>query len=71
MAIVVASWSAILVVLVVGALRIRRELEEYRRLRAMHFSNPILEIKRRFDAGEISRTEFEREIRVELERKAS
>ncbi len=68
MTIAVAFWSALIVVLVIYGVATRRELETLWRKKKMHYSDPIREIMRRYEVGELTRDQFQSLLTEEMNR---
>lgn len=57
----------LLAVLLVGAFAGLMLYDEYKQLQSKEIKQPVLELKRRFDLGQIDRQQFEDELRAEIE----
>lgn len=69
MGIFIAFWIALLVVLIIGLALGIRQFDDYRNLirKSREEVDPILRIKERWDTGQLTREQFEVELRNELE----
>lgn len=68
MGVVVVFWSLLFVVLFVYFVAMRRELEYLWRKRRMHYRDPVLELMRRFEVGDITREQFHDLLTAEMRR---
>ncbi|MBI3544879.1 MAG: SHOCT domain-containing protein [Deltaproteobacteria bacterium] len=68
MAIFIVFWVLLFVVLIAAVVTGLKNLEEVQRLRRDRPIEPLLDLKRRFDVGELTREEFQRRVEDELQR---
>ena len=68
MGIVVVFWVFLFVVLMVYFVAMRRELEYLWRKKRMRYQDPVLELMRRYEVGDITREQFHDLLKAEMQR---